>query len=669
MPIFVPEWQRSTGREQQIKRSLGGLDEDHVVRRPLRPAACAADMFVQHPSKGWIAIAVASVELNDLDPTQLFASEAGAAFDQRLQALAALATAGGVAAPPLPTVVILWSCSTEDVRRIGRVRPLPSGVRLVSKEQFVSLGAKIVSGLMEPQPQQRVEHLLGTFFPEAEIPAVCTTRSLSLRDNDARLKRFFLDQDQEWAAKLDIDFDAVEQPTGSAGMAADFSVRLVNGVAGSGKTLIAAQRALLLAELFPRQRILLLIHNTPVVADLTQRLRTARGELPPNLEVMTSASWAARQWRLMTGRWPDVLDDRRELLRLVGGLRQDGPALSLSDEVLADELDYINESAFAEESDYLDAQRGGRGFALRAGERAVVWKLHGALLTQLRGRRRMLWSMLPTEVRLAQTRGANLPLYGHILIDEAQFFTPSWFQLVKGSVSPRGQIFLCADPKQGFLRYRMSWKSAGLEVAGRTKRLRRSYRTTQALLASASAVLDGIAPRDREDDLEPEYVDMEVGTRPMLIKVASPQDAVDRLINELGVLTGEGLPLTAFLVMYGDNVNKAALYSELTRRFGMESVWWFNEKSQKRHAPGGTGCDHLRMANLETATGLEALVVFMLGAEPLFAAADAAEVEAERGEGAARKLYMAFTRAGRKLVVLSSQQLAPRFEALFDRVD
>jgi hypothetical protein len=668
VPIFVPEWQRSTGREQQIKRLLSSLDDNHVVRRTLRPATCAADMFVQHPSKGWIAIAVATAEFSDLDPAQLFASEAGAAFERRLQALAALATAGGAVAPPLPMVVILWSCSTEEARRVGRTHPPPPGVRFLSKEQFVSLGAKIVSGLMEPQPQQRVEHLLGTHFPEAEIPAVCTTRSLSLRDNDARLKRFFLDQDQEWAAKLDIDFDAVEQPAGSSAMAGDFSVRLVNGVAGSGKTLIAAQRALLLTELFPRQRVLMLIHNTPVVADLIHRLRTARGELPANLEVTTSARWAARQWRRMTGRWPDVLDDRQELSRLVGRLRQDGPALSLHDDVLVDELDYINESAFAEESEYLGAQRGGRGFALRASDRAVIWKLHARLVTELRRRGRMLWSMLPTEVCRAQTRGATLPQYEHILIDEAQFFTPSWFQLVKASVLPQGHIFLCADPTQGFLRYRMSWKSAGLEVAGRTKRLRRSYRTTQALLSSASAVLEGIAPRDREDDLEPEYGDMEAGTRPMLIAVASPQDAVDRLVNELEVLIGEGLPLAAFLVIYGDNVNKAALYAELTRRFGMQGVWWFNEKSQKRQAPGGDGREHLRMANLETATGLEALVVFVLGAEPLFAAAGTAEA-AERGEEAARKLYMAFTRAGRKLVVLASQRLAPRYEALFDRVD
>jgi AAA domain len=661
MAIFLPEWQRASGRDLQIKRVLNALDDAFLVRRPLRPQHCAADWFVQHPGRGWLAMAVSATAFDELDGSRLFDGDEQARFEQRLADLQRL---------EVPALVILWACSTEQARALGRAAIGRFGVRLVSREQFARLGVKLISGLLEPLPEAATQQLLGTWFPETEIAAVCTTqRFASSRDNRARLQRFFLDRDQEWAAKVDL-----ELPAQASQVAGDFGVRLLNGVAGSGKTLIAVHRALLLAELFPRQRILLLIHNTPIVADLLHRLRLARGELPPNLEVLTFFAWAVQQWRRVFGTLPRMPEDPRLVRQLLRQQRRRWPELKFSDEQLATELDFINEALIGDEAAYLAAPRSGRGFALRAAERSQVWALRQAMLASLRDQGLMPWSALPRSICAAATRRQALQRYDHILVDEAQFFAPSWFELVKRSLAEHGQLFLCADPKQGFMRHRLSWKSAGLEVAGRTRKLRRSYRTTRALLASATALVDALVPGDREEDLEPDFAGMEGGTRPLLLYAASPQDALDRLVNELAALADEDLPLAAFLVMYGDNVNKKSLYAQLVERFGVRRVWWFNERSQKKAPPGGRGQEALRLAFLDTATGLEASVVFLIGAEPLFARAQsdsdsdsAADDEAmAQREDNVRKLYMALTRAGRKLVLLSSQPLPPRLEALFD---
>ena len=37
MSLFVPEWVDVSARELNVKRVLGALDDDHIVRRPLRP--------------------------------------------------------------------------------------------------------------------------------------------------------------------------------------------------------------------------------------------------------------------------------------------------------------------------------------------------------------------------------------------------------------------------------------------------------------------------------------------------------------------------------------------------------------------------------------------------------------------------------------------------------
>jgi superfamily I DNA/RNA helicase len=211
-----------------------------------------------------------------------------------------------------------------------------------------------------------------------------------------------------------------------------------------------------------------------------------------------------------------------------------------------------------------------------------------------------------------------------------------------------------------------------LNVAGRTRKLRYSYRTTKAILETASAMLTILlGSRDDEDYLEPIYDGMEQGVKPVLLYSDTPQDALDRLVRELTALIEQKrIPLGAFLVIHGENVNRAALYAQLCNRLGRDRVWRLNERSQKKEPPGGHGGEHLRMAYVDTATGLEASIVFLIGMEPQFLLealrADAGEAQRESLEENARKLYMAMTRAGQRLFVVSSQRIPAAMEALFD---
>jgi hypothetical protein len=666
MATFIPEWQRASGRELQVRRVLGTLDDSHVIRRPLRAGACPADLFVQHGSKGWLALAIVADSFAELDPAQLFASDARTRFEQRLEQLQHLDPRPDRAGRGIPALVLMSNCSTDESRALSREYLARYGTRLVSAEQFSELGPKLVAGLLDPMASDAEQALLGTYFPETEIAPACTTRRAFRRDNSAQLERFFLDPEQEWTAKLDLELPAEQART-----AGDFSVRLVNGVAGSGKTLIAIHRARLLAELFPRQRILTLIHNTPIVADLKARLHESRGGLPPNVEIQTFFSWIYAQWRRAFGERPRMPEDPSTIVGLVRSHRVRWPGLRHSDSRLVGELDFINEGLFADEAAYVAAARTGRGFALRPFERNQVWALHQAVTQTLRVRGLRMWSALPRELCMADRARAALRTYEHILVDEAQFFAPSWFQAVKLSLAERGQLFLCADPNQGFMRNRLSWKSAGLDVAGRTRRLRRSYRTTRALLEAATDLLALLGCSPNEDYLLPEYGGMETGSKPLLAYAASPQDAIDRLTAELAALTEGGrIPLGACLVIYGDNVHRQTLHTRLARRFGAGRVWWFNEREQKKEPPRGYGRDYLRMAYLETATGLEAPIVFLVGLEALFFTGNVPGLDdeemTERREENARKLYMAMTRAGRQLVVLASQRLPQAMESLFD---
>ena len=665
MAIYIPEWIRISGRRLHVKRALNALDDHYVVRRPLRPGGCPADLFIAHPAEGWLALALEEAPYAELAPAQLFESVERPRFMQRIAALQRLGTDAEPGPPALPTLLLMWACNALEVRSLTKALPPQAGLRLVSKEQFAESGAQLVGELLTPLTQKVEQSLLGTYFPEAEIPAMCTTRRFFRRDNSAKLGRFFLDVDQEWAAKLDL-----EMPAEQSIAARDFTVRLVNGVAGSGKTLIALHRALLLAELFPHQGLLVLVHNTPIVADLKDRLHRMHGGAPANLEVNTFFGWATQQWRRSFRTHLQMPENPRLVAHLVKQHRAQWAGLKPSNAQLADEIDFINEALIVDEDGYLAASRAGRGFALKPKERSQVWALRHSVTAALKETQQHMWSALPRDICLNEAGHQRLRKYHHILIDEAQFFAPSWFEVAKLSMESHGQLFLCADPNQGFMKSRLSWKSVGLEVSGRTRKLRKSYRTTRAILESASSVLAALGQADAEDYLEPDFDGMVEGARPLLVYTDSPQDSMDRVVNELAALAAEGTrPLGAMLVIYGSNIQKPALYKKLCKHFGENRVWWFNETKQKKAPPAGYGRDYLRMAYLETATGLEGGIVFLVGVEALFGqglhpSLSEEERHAAREENA-RKLYMAMTRAGQRLVLISSQRLPAAIERLF----
>ena len=638
MALFIPEWTRANGRQLQLKRVLNTLDEATIVRKPLREEDSAPDLFLEHAQRGWLALAVIDTPFAGLDARQLFAVEERAALDARLAAWRAALPAA------LPLLLVLWACSEEEVNVLAR--QLDPGLRLLSRERFIERGAQGLAALQRPLAQDDEDGLRTRFFPESGIPLPSVARRRFKRSNGASLQGLFLDPQQEWASKLDLDLPDEQGQTVS-----DLTVRLVNGVAGSGKTLIALSRALLLAEMHPREKVLILIHNTPIVADIRERLHRAHGRLPANLEITTYSAWIHRQWRRLYGSPLSLPSDPDYLAQLVRSLRPRWPDLiKLSEAQLIEEFDFLNEMLVASEAEYMDTSRAGRGFSLRAKERREVWALFDAVTNTLRAAGLRMWSAVAFEVCRAPGHAA-LERYEHILVDEAQFFAPSWFHTVKLALKPQGRLFLCADPNQGFMKSRLSWRNAGLDVAGRTKKLLRSYRTTQAILHTAGTLLARAVQGDPEDYLEPDFTGMEEGAAPILLRVDTPQDAVDRAVNEIVALVAtHGLPLSAFLVIYGSDTPRQLLYRRLCAALGAKRVWWLNK--DKKQPPDGYGPDYLRLANLETATGLEGGAVFLLGMESLLAVEQGDAREAD-----ARKLYMAMTRASHRLVMLSTAEV------------
>lgn len=657
MTLFIPEWHRSSGSQLQYKRVLKKLEDDYVVRKCLTQDRWAPDFFLQRGELEWLALMVCELPYDTLDPDQLFSTAEQAAFSQMLEKLATFEAQTGI--PAMRKMVVMWGCDSDQTKTLWLRHCEGRGVRLMSKKTFLESGAEQLPKLLKALSSDARQTIMGHYFSEAEIVGLRSTRRQFLRDNSARTLRYFLDPQQEWASKLDLDL-----PDEQAEMAEDFSVRLINGVAGSGKTLIAASRAHILARKFPDQKVLMLIHNVPVVKDLKHRLRRVYGEIPKNLTIMTALSWISRQWRTLFKESPKLPKFNTEIMGLIQHFRDtEYPELKLDNKQLLDEFNFINDTVVIDESDYFKVERAGQGFALRKEERQQVWALYERVTTALLNQHDLrLWSSLPRDLCLAN-RPDRLESYQHILVDEAQFFAPSWFQLIKLTLKKtEGTLFLCADPNQGFLKSRLSWKRVGLDVAGKTKKLRKSYRTTQAILSAASQILAGTTQTDPDEYLQPDFDGMEAGTPPLFVLSPSPQDAVIQVRNEIAAHQESfELPLSGMLLLYGKGIDKALLMKTLKASFGAQRIWDMNDPDA---VPGHD--ESLRIATVESATGLEANVVFLVGLEKLLRIIGqndgATEDELEQN---ARKLYMAMTRAGQRLVLISSTPLPGKIAGVF----
>jgi hypothetical protein len=654
--LFIPEWHRSSGPHVHIKRVLRKLEGECVVRKCITVLPWIPDFFLQQAEHRWLALVLCETPFEVLDPGQLFGASQQTEFMDLLSSLSAIDDYEHLGGQRMGKLVVMWNCDSSQSKSLWEHYGKPRGIRLMSKKTFLDEGHELLPKILTSLSHEASQNVLAHYFPEAEIPGICTTRRHFSRDNSAKTQRYFLDSQQEWASKLDLELPEEQTETVS-----DFSVRLVNGVAGSGKTLIAANRALILAKRFPTQQVLMLIHNVPVVKDLNHRLERAHGKLPDNLTIITALAWIRQQWVNVFERSPKM-PPNSDVAVLIKHYRQEYPELKPNDEQLFDEFEFINENLIETQDSYLAVERAGQGFALRKEERAQVWSLFKNVTTQLEQEKLRLWSSLSRDLCL-KDQWDKLDSYHHILVDEAQFFAPTWFQLVKRTLEKsEGSLFLCADPNQGFLKSRLSWKRVGLDVAGKTKKLHKSYRTTQAILRAANQVLAQFTQTDPDDYLQPNFEGMEAGTAPLLIISQSPQDAIEQTCNEIAAyLDSQAITLSNMLVIHGRSADKKLLLRSLQDRFTPAKVWDLNGKDLARDP-----LDNLRISSVETATGLEASVVFLVGFEKLLRDTVQSEsVSADDLEQNARKLYMAMTRAGQRLILVSSAELPPRIAQLF----
>lgn len=316
------------------------------------------------------------------------------------------------------------------------------------------------------------------------------------------------------------------------------SCKLVRGLMGSGKTLVLRARARRLAGANPDWKILVLSFNKDLARDTRKVLAGHTNIESTNIHALISSVLKVMnkyEWREVISQenWIKHEVDKFPIIKEFGV------------DFIKEEISWIQDVMLRSRSQYLQVKRVGRGSikTLNQEKREQIYDVLEKLNTFLDKQHQFTFeTMVLHFLDKLEKNEIVFPQYDAILIDEAQDFAPSWIKVVNHLLKEGGSLFLADDPSQSIFRY-FTWAQKGVDVVGRTRWLRKPYRSTKQIFEAARAIIkDDPVTQERlkkegdyeEPDLENEF--LRQGNKPLLKRLSNLQEEiifVDFQINYL----------------------------------------------------------------------------------------------------------------------------------------
>ena len=266
---------------------------------------------------------------------------------------------------------------------------------------------------------------------------------------------------------------------------------VVLGPAGSGKSTMAVLRSRYLADsdLEHGGRVLLVTYTKA----LTKYLAQLAGTVGPSVDVCTLHGIGKEALKPTGARalyYPQKMNQLQN--RAISRFKEsdpEHPLASRSSMFFIDEFAWIAGHGITDKFEYLEAERTGRGLAriLRAHREALFdVYVHYLEIRQEAGYDYDLQDV-SHQLHLALRQNKTSLPYRHVVIDEAQDFSPEVMRAAGQMVPPGGSVTVFADYAQQVYGRSLSWKSAGLKIR-KIWQLKGNYRNTKQITAIAEAI-------------------------------------------------------------------------------------------------------------------------------------------------------------------------------------
>lgn len=188
------------------------------------------------------------------------------------------------------------------------------------------------------------------------------------------------------------------------------------------------------------------------------------------------------------------------------------------------------------EREYLTVRRVGRGASLQRRGRAAVWKAFSAYRnhTNAEGMVTFAEILAIAAQYLHHRTEQDFPcLADHVLVDEGQDLSVVHWQFLRELVAHGpDDLFIADDCHQRIYGEKITMSQCGVEIRGRSQRLRLNYRTTAENLAFAVAVLGNAKYYDVSDEAIKDSTELRSarsGPEPRAIRVGSLSEEFDKV--------------------------------------------------------------------------------------------------------------------------------------------
>jgi len=333
----------------------------------------------------------------------------------------------------------------------------------------------------------------------------------------------------------------------------------------------------------------------------------------------------------------------------------------LRDGYLLEEFEWVIEGQDCRKlEDYWKANRVGRAIPFNQSLRSAVWKLYTIYRDYLQKRDLLTWGQLRQFALDQVASGAFSRRWDYVIVDEAQDLTPAALALCVELCRDPSGLFLTADANQSLYNRGFRWRNVHeqLQVVGRTRILRRNYRSTRQIAHAAAELLTEMDGADAEA-IGQEYV--HAGTLPVVYAADGTADQARWLTGQIWRAAQElRLPVNGAAVLAPSNSLGETL-AHLLAEQGLPARFLPSKEVRLEER-----C--VKVMTLHAAKGLEFPIVAIAHVEadrlPRDSAATDPEDIKEHLENQRRIFYVGCTRAMRHLFVTHDRSLPSPFLCL-----
>lgn len=488
----------------------------------------------------------------------------------------------------------------------------------------------------------------------ASLPKISTSGNESLYSeivsSQVAQQRFWVaDSEQELAKALDMPWAAWRvflHPSQAEAVNADHAgAARITGGAGTGKSVVLVHRAVRLVRESKSSRVLLSTFSKVLAEQLAKSVDELLGDedtFRQRIEVTHLHKHAFRickraQPKLKLATTAAVEQRLDTAVTYVGYLAH--PMAFVRDE-WHHVVDYWGVKSI---DSYLSVSRVGRGKALQRYQREVIWPVFKHVLDGL------VKDNLLTRAAICERAVEGVTesqRYDCVLLDEAQDFTPRELRYAH-SLSGTGEnsLFLGGDDGQRIYQNSFPLKSIGINIRGRSKRLRVNYRTSAEIHDFSINIL----PNELENgSVETRRVtSLFGGVSPQVVSCRSFEEETAHLVDWVADCQEAGVSLGEIALLARQRKRLQSIVTCLEEEFGYVATI-LNERDNNK----------IVADTLHAAKGLEFRAVAVVGAEegilPLVESLEGEPGDEAHSLALARErhlLYVGCTRARETLLV------------------